>query len=58
MRALAIAASGGIGAALAARWTAHWAEVVALSRRADGLDRRGPADTGRFVDWKGETVPW
>lgn len=38
MRALVIGASGGIGAALAARLTAQRAEVVALSRRADGLD--------------------
>jgi len=38
MRALVIGASGGIGGALAARLGADGAEVVALSRSADGLD--------------------
>ena len=38
MRALVIGATGGIGAALAARLAAQGAEVRTLSRRVDGLD--------------------
>lgn len=38
MRALVIGASGGIGGALAAGLRARGADVVALSRRQDGLD--------------------
>lgn len=38
MRALVIGASGGIGAALVTRLQAKGAEVLGLSRRADGLD--------------------
>lgn len=38
MRALVIGASGGIGAALAARLRHEGAEVTALSRSTDGLD--------------------
>lgn len=38
MRALVIGASGGIGSALVAGYAARGAEVIGLSRHADGLD--------------------
>lgn len=38
MRALVVGASGGIGAAMAARLAGRGAEVTGLSRSADGLD--------------------
>lgn len=49
MRALVIGASGGIGGALAARLTGQGAEVVALSRRADGLDVTDEGSVARVL---------
>lgn len=49
MRALVIGASGGIGGALVARLTGQGAEVVALSRRADGLDVTDEGSVARVL---------
>ncbi|QYZ70226.1 SDR family NAD(P)-dependent oxidoreductase [Neotabrizicola shimadae] len=49
MRALVIGASGGIGGALAVRLAGQGAEVVALSRRADGLDLTDGAAVERVL---------
>lgn len=34
------------------------APAVAAANLLQVLDGLGPADTGRFLDWKGEEVPW
>ena len=48
-RALIVGASGGIGAALAARLRGQGAEVVALSRSANGLDVTDEDSVSRLV---------
>ena len=48
-RALIIGSSGGIGSALAARLAADGAEVVGLSRSADGLDVTDEASIARVL---------
>lgn len=53
-RALVIGASGGIGAALCAGLQARGAEVVALSRRQDGLDVTDEAAIARVL---GQVAP-
>ncbi|MFQ1702508.1 SDR family NAD(P)-dependent oxidoreductase [Loktanella agnita] len=49
MRALILGASGGIGAAVAARLRDDGAEVITLSRRADGFDVARPEQVDKCL---------
>ena len=49
-RALVIGASGGIGSAVAATLEERGAEIVRLSRSADGLDITDPASVSAAFD--------